>query len=73
MITPNKFVSLKESVIGRIDVILEELDDRSTVNDLYSATSKTFKNVDEFIYALDVLHILGKIKVNLDSGEISKC
>lgn len=73
MITPNKFVSLNESVIGRLEVIIEKLHQTTTVNELYASTAKSFRNIDEFVYAMDVLYILGRIKVDLQTGEITKC
>ncbi|WP_411354439.1 ABC-three component system middle component 7 [Tolumonas auensis] len=40
---------------------------------LYKQAKSNFTGLDEFIYALDVLYILGKIDINEDLGKIIKC
>ena len=70
MITPNKFVTLKQSVLGRLHLILEQTND-IFIADLYQRLSDAFPDVNEFIYALDVLRILGRIDVNFDTGMVT--
>lgn len=69
MITPNKFVTLQQSVLGRLHLILERSGD-IFVTDLYRELSDVFPDINEFIYALDVLRILGRIDLNVDSGMV---
>jgi hypothetical protein len=69
VITPNKFVTLKQSVLGRLHLILERAND-VFIADLYHELSDAFPDINEFIYALDVLRILGRIDVNFDSGMV---
>ena len=64
MITPNKFTSLDRSVISKLDLIIRELSDEPTIPELYRAVGSKFETVQEFILAMDVLHILGKISVD---------
>ncbi|KDC46874.1 hypothetical protein L509_0504 [Bordetella bronchiseptica M85/00/2] len=37
-----------------------------SIHDLYTKVSNAFENVDEFMYALDVLYILNKVNVDFD-------
>lgn len=65
MITPNKFISFDQSVLAKLPAMLV---DEKTINihDLYTEVSNAFENVDEFMYALDVLYILNKVNVDFD-------
>lgn len=73
MITPNKTISFRDSIIFKMTSILEiDFIDVNLVN-LYKQTKNNFSGLDEFIYALDVLYILGKIDINEDLGKIIKC
>lgn len=73
MITPNKAISFKESVAFKMTYILdEEFDDISLV-DLYKITKRRFLGIDEFIYSIDALYVLGRIEVDLEIGNIRKC
>jgi hypothetical protein len=67
MITPNKFITLQQSVLGRLPLILEQSDSMPIV-ELYQQVEDVFPDVNEFIYALDVLHALGRVSVNFESG-----
>ncbi len=65
MITPNKFISFDQSVLSKLNVILSEEDNEIEVCELYRRTEKKFDGVDQFLYAIDVLHVLGRINVDL--------
>jgi len=41
-----------------------------SILDLYALTADHFSAVDEFLYALDVLYILGKINVDFESESV---
>lgn len=71
MITPNKVVPLSKSALGSTQVLLEELADTDYISDLQERTSKHFESIDQFLLAIDILFILGRIKVNFDTGKIS--
>lgn len=64
MITPNKFISFDESVLSKLDTILNIESDDIEIGRLYEMTHKKFDGVDQFIYAIDVLYILGRIEVD---------
>jgi hypothetical protein len=73
MITPNKAIPFKESIIFKMLSILDEDFEEMTVVELYNKTKNKFIEIDEFIYSIDTLYVLGKIELNLEQGIIKKC
>ncbi|GIP62691.1 hypothetical protein J32TS6_12460 [Virgibacillus pantothenticus] len=70
MIVPNKVISFSESIIGKMPIILKCLSkEEMTLKELFFTTQDYFE-IDEFIYALDVLFLLDAIKVDMDKGVI---
>lgn len=69
MITPSKFIPLKDSVIGKLSYLLVN-NNQISVHDLYEIVSDKFDGVDQFIYALDVLYVLNKINVDFEKGVV---
>ncbi|MDY4382571.1 ABC-three component system middle component 7 [Pectobacterium brasiliense] len=72
MIVPNKSIPLKDSIIYKMLVVLEEEFDIIDLIDLHDKVSTSFSNLDEFVYSLDVLFILDKIEL-IEGGRIKKC
>jgi hypothetical protein len=70
MITPNKFTPLDKSVISKLEGVVDDLVDEMEISDLYKASESMFETVQEFILALDVLYILGRIDVNFDTRTV---
>lgn len=71
MICPNKSISYEESIVGKIVHILKLSQyKRIPVIDLYEKCSLTFDDINEFIYALDVLFVLDSISFDVDKGVI---
>jgi hypothetical protein len=73
MITPNKAIPFKDSIIFKMLVILDEDFKEMTLVELYEKTKSEFIEIDEFIYSIDTLYVLGKIELNIDQGMIKKC
>lgn len=72
MIYPNKHIKIEDSIIYKMISLLE--DDTLkiiSVIDLYNQTKSNFKNIDEYIYALDVLYILDIIEIDFNSQLIT--
>lgn len=71
MIYPNKNIRFEESIIYKMISVLE-LQEKSIINihELYNATKKKFKNIDEFIISLDVLYALDMIIVDFENENI---
>lgn len=72
MIVPNKATPLKESILFKMLAILEKDFEIIGLLELYDETSHLFEGIDEFVFSLDVLFILEKIKVN-EKGILEKC
>jgi hypothetical protein len=72
MIVPSKTIPLKDSIIFKMLVVLEEDFNIIDLVDLYDKVSGSFSNLDEFVYSLDVLFILDKIEL-IEGGRIKKC
>lgn len=73
MITPNKTIPLKSSVIYKCTYILEKDFESIYLTDLYSEVIGKFEDVDEFLYSIDVLFLLNLVNVDFELGKISRC
>lgn len=73
MITPNKFVPLKESALGKVELTYSLIDEGKSVGELYEANRSKYDSVDQFIYSIEILYLTDKIKFNELNGIISKC
>lgn len=73
MITPTKTIPFKDSIAFKMTYILDEDFNEISLTDLYSVTKKKFLGIEEFIYSIDALYILGKIEIDLDIGKVTKC
>ncbi len=66
MIAPNKVVTLSDSALGMSGVILEQGPHPISLAGLYSRVRDQFESLDQFILALDVLFVLGRVHVDFD-------
>ena len=74
MIVPNKFVSFKQSVLSKLPKVMSSLDkSKISLHDLFKKCRKSFEDVSEFILALDVLFVLGKIEFDRQEEMIRPC
>lgn len=71
MLIPTKFTSLEESTIFKMRVILEDKYDGENVSDLLVRTSGEFQDASEFLYALDILFVLGLIDIDAVNGTVN--
>ncbi len=68
MIYPNKHIRFEESIIYKMIHILEDrVDNEIGIHELYSSIKEKFKNIDEYIYSLDVLYVLDMIEVDFEN------
>lgn len=67
MIYPNKHLRFEESILFKSLAILEASDESVGIHDLFGMTKNKFDNPDEFVYALDVLFILGMIEIDFET------
>lgn len=73
MIAPTKFTSLDESVLGKSPILLQAFDDRISAHSLYKLVERQFEDVGEFLFSLDVLYVLGSIRLDTATGMVEKC
>lgn len=71
MITPNKVVSIPNSIIGRMVQILKANPESDSLVDLYRSVETRFDSIDEFILAMDVLYVLGRLDVDTATGMVT--
>jgi hypothetical protein len=70
MITPSKFISFKDSSIGKLSFLIVGAE-QIAIRDLYHEVEEKFDGVEDFMCALDVLYILNKITIDFERGIIS--
>lgn len=73
MITPSKTIPFKDSIAHKMTCILSIEFQEIKLVDLYNNTKNKFSGIEEFIYSLDALYVLGKIDIDSDMGMIRKC
>jgi len=68
MIYPNKHIRFEESILYKMLHILTHREvGKIGVTNVYELTKSHFDNIDEFIYALDVLYSLDMIEVDFEA------
>ncbi|MFQ0971199.1 ABC-three component system middle component 7 [Gilliamella sp. BG1] len=70
MILPNKAIKVSESSLFKATKILPFIENNMSPIELYNITNKYLIDIPDFIQALDVLFVLGKIKLDLDNEVI---
>lgn len=73
MIVPNKFTSLDQSLISKLPMLLAGLETDRSVFQLYESNQDGFEDVCEFLLALDVLYVLGRIDLDSGPGMLRLC
>ena len=73
MLLPNKLFSYNESVLSQLPLILRELNQPKTPNELLVNLGNSMKSPLELLDALDCLYALKEIKLNEEDGRIVRC
>ena len=71
MITPNKTVTLKESALGAAAIIMEYGPGTVDLLELYKKSIKNLESADQFLLAIDILYVLGRIQINFEARTVS--
>lgn len=71
MITPNKVITLRESALGKTPIALKAKAPLMNVAELYRTVHREFESIDQFLLALDVLYVLGRVEVDLTTGAVT--
>ena len=71
MITPNKFTPFDQSVLRKLEVILARETDDVDISTLFEETSTILGDINQFMYALDVLFILDCIEIDFKTRTLT--
>jgi len=71
VITPNKVLSLDESALSRLAVIMQQSQESADLVTLYRSIADRFESIDQFLIALDILFVIGRIDINLETRTVT--
>jgi hypothetical protein len=71
VITPNKAITLDQSTMSRLAVILRVGSDPIDVVSLFHSVDSQFESIDQFLVTLDTLFVLGKVQVDFRTRILS--
>ena len=67
---PSKFTSFDRSILAKISILMLDNVETISLSDLINIRLDKFEDIGEFMLALDVLFVLGKIELEEDKGVI---
>lgn len=67
---PSKFTRFDNSILAKISYLMLDEVEVISLSELAKLNSSKFNDVSEFLLALDVLYILGKIELDEIEGSI---
>ena len=67
---PSKFTRFDNSILAKISYLMLDEVEVISLSELTKLNSSKFNDVSEFLLALDVLYILGKIELDEIEGSI---
>lgn len=68
---PNKVTSYKESILSKLNILLDVIYDKDiALMELYFITKNKFLDISEFIDAIVILYALNKIEYDENLGEL---
>lgn len=70
MITPNKVVTLENSALGLVSVVLGEGPGPIDLMELYHIVEKSFESIDQFLLVIDLLYVLGRIEIDFQTRSV---
>jgi hypothetical protein len=68
---PNKFTKFDKSILAKISLLIIDEADSITLAELIEMRLEKFEDISEFMLALDVLYVLGKVELNENQGMIN--
>lgn len=71
MITPNKAISIEESVLSKLSLILRTGPSSLDLVELFHCVASQFESIDEFLLALDTLYVLGNIDIDFSERSVN--
>ena len=71
MIVPNKVIPLSESALGLAPQILGKGPRPTLISELFRSLEEGSVDIDEFLLAIDLLFVLGRIEVEPSTGMVT--
>lgn len=68
---PNKFTTFDKSILAKISLLIIDEIDSISISKLIELRLQKFEDISEFMLALDVLYVLGKIELDENQGIIN--
>jgi hypothetical protein len=68
---PNKFITFDKSILAKISMLIIDEIDSISISELIELRLQKFEDISEFMLALDVLYLLGKIELDENQGIIN--
>ena len=65
---PNKFTRFDKSILAKISMLILEEVDSISLSELIEMRLGKFEDISEFMLALDVLYVLGKVELEESEG-----
>lgn len=67
---PSKFTNFDRSILAKISILILDDVEAISFSELLNSRLDRFEDISEFMLALDVLFILGKVELDEDKGVI---
>jgi len=67
---PSKFTSFDRSILAKISILMLDNVETISLSDLINIRLDKFEDIGEFMLALDVLFVLGKVELEEGKGVI---
>lgn len=67
---PNKFTRFDKSILAKISMLILEEVDSISLSELIEMRLGKFEDISEFMLALDILYVLGKVELEESEGMI---
>ena len=71
MAFPNKFTSFDKSILAKIGMLIIDESAPISLSKLIEMRLDKFEDISEFMLALDILYVLGKVELDESQGMIS--
>lgn len=68
---PNKFTSFDKSILAKISMLIIDGTNSISLSELIEVRLEKFVDISEFMLALDILYLLGKVEFDENQGVIN--
>ncbi len=65
---PNKVISIKKSILWKLPDFVECIKVNNNLVEVYHLLEKDFDDINEFLYAIDILYLLDMIEIDSEKG-----